>query len=246
MNRLLTLGLLTGILIAVAGYSQQSNPPLPPQPKSRTVDYFRASHGYGDGLTEVVDLSQREGFQAVKTLDDLAEFASKVQGAVGFTAHPNFERGTRHAHAVLWYTKLSSTRSSWALHLFDKQEAQKPPGHAPKAAALAAAEAKVSGKMDAAEKLIAAGGKNGVKLEGSFSECEVLALAVLRLGGSFEHQGKFTTGACVGCRTVAPGGTPSACGIGVQKKTHWNCCGSTNEGGYCNFWKLLASQRADK
>src|SRR5438105_3630344 len=73
----------------------------------------------------MVDLSKREGFDAIRTLDDVARFASEVPGAVGFTAHPNkFENGPRYASAVVWYTKLSPTESSSFLYLFDKKEAQ--------------------------------------------------------------------------------------------------------------------------
>src|SRR5678816_750092 len=79
--------------------------------------YHRAKHGYSGGLTEMVDLSRAEGFDKVLTIEDLAAFASKVPGAVGFTAHPRFESGQRHARAVLWYTRLSPTESSWALYL---------------------------------------------------------------------------------------------------------------------------------
>jgi hypothetical protein len=194
----------------------------------------------------MVDLSQREGFDAIRTIDDVARFASEVPGAVGFTAHPDFGNGTRYASAVVWYTKLSPTESSWALYLFDKKEAQKSPGDAPRAAAVAAAEAKVSSKMDEARELIAAGGTNGVKLVGDPVECKVLALAVLRLGGLFEHTREFAVGRCVECRNVVPGGNPRSCGLDVQNKKHWNCCGSTNEGGYCDYWKLIKTQDDSK
>ena len=167
MNRLLIIGLLTGILIGAAGCRRQSDSSVT-QPEKRTgaVEYFRASHGFSGGLEEMVDLSKREGFDAIRTIDDVARFASEVPGAVGFTAHPDFENGTRYASAVVWYTRLSPTQASWALYLFDKKEALKQPGDAPPAAAVAAAEAKVSSKMDEAGKLIAAGGTNGVKLAG--------------------------------------------------------------------------------
>jgi hypothetical protein len=190
----------------------------------------------------MVDLGKREGFDAIQTIDDVARFASEVPGAVGFTAHPNFEKGTRYASAVVWYTKLSATGSSWALYLFDKKEAQKNPGDAPRAAAVATAEAKVSGKMNEAKELIAAGGPNGVKLVGDPDERKVLALAVLRLGGLFEHTGEFAVGRCGGCRSVVSGGNRLSCGLGVQNKKHWNCCGSTNEGGPCEYWKLIKTQ----
>jgi hypothetical protein len=161
---------------------------------------------------------------------------------MGFTAHPKFENGTRHAWAVVWYTKLSPKKSSLPLYLFNKTEAQKKPGNAPRAEAVAAAEVKVSDKMNEARGLIAAGGPDGVKLVGDPDERKVLALAVLRLGGLFEHTGEFAVGRCGGCRSVISGGKPSACGVGVQNKKHWNCCGSTAEGGHCVYWKLIKAQ----
>ena len=243
MTRLLITGLLTGILIGTAGCRRQSDSSVTqPERRPRVVEYFRASQGFNGGLQEMVDLSKREGFDAIRTIDDVARFASEVPGAVGFTAHPDFANGTRYASAVVWYTKLSPTESSWVLYLFDKKEAQKNPGDAPRAAAVAAAEAKASSKMDEARKLIAAGGTNGVKLVGDPEECKVLALAVLRLGGLFEHTGEFAVGRCGGCRTVVSGGNPGSCGLDVQNKKHWNCCGSTNEGGYCDYWKLIKTQ----
>ena len=247
MTRMLVIGLLTGILIGAAGCRRQSDSSVTqPETRTRVPEYFRASHGFNGGLHEMVDLSKREGFDAIQTLDDVARFASEVPGAVGFTAHPDFENGTRHASAVVWYTKLSPTEFSWALYLFDKKEAKKNPGDAPRAAAVAAAEAEVSSRMGEAEELIAAGGTNGVKLVGEPDERKVLALAVLRLGGLFEHEGEFAVGRCVGCRTVVPGGNPGSCGLGVQNKKHWNCCGSTNEGGYCDYWKLIKAQDDSK
>jgi len=208
--------------------------------KPGVVEYFLASHGFCGGQVEMVDLSKREGFDAIRTIDDVARFASEVPGAVGFTAHPFFENGIRYASAVVWYTKLSPKGLSWSLYLFDKKEAQKNPGDAPLPSAMAAAEAKVSSKMDEARKLVAEGGTNGVKLVGDSYECNhVLALAVLRLGGLFEHMGEFGVGHCRGCRSVVSGGNPEACGLGVQNKKHWNCCGSTKEGGYCDRWKLI-------
>lgn len=247
MNSLLIIGLLTGLLIGTAGCGRQSDSSVT-QPGLRppAVQYFRANHGFDGGLAEKVDLSKREGFDEIRTLDDVARFASEVPGAVGFTAHPHFETGTRYASAVVSYTRLSPTKSSWVLYLFDKQEAQKNPGDAPRAVAVAAAEAKVSRKMDEARDLIAAGGTNGVKVVGVLDDSKVLALAVLRLGGLFEHTGEFAVGRCVGCRTVVPGGNPESCGLGVQHKKHWNCCGSTNEGGYCDYWKLIKTQDDSK
>ncbi len=243
MNRLLIIGLLTGILLGTAGCGRQSDSSVTQlETRPRAVEYFRASHGFDGGLQEMVDLSKREGFDAIRTIDDVARFASEVPSAVGFTAHPDFENGTRYASAVMWYTKLSPTESSWVLYLFDKKEAQKHPGDAPRAAAVTAAEAKVSSQIDQARELIAAGGTNGVKVVGDPDECKALALAVLRLGGLFAHTGEFAVGRCVECRNVVPGGNPGACGLGVQNKKHWNCCGSTNEGGYCDYWKLIKAR----
>jgi len=185
--------------------------------------YHRAKHGYSGGLTEMVDLARVADFDKVLTIEDLAAFASKVPGAVGFTAHPGFESGKRYARAVLWYTRLSPTQSSWALYLFDETEATKHPGEAPKASAIAAAEARVSGQLKIAQELIDAGGPNGVKLSGDYEEKKVIALAVMRLGGSFQHTAKFGGANCGGCRSVVPGGTPSRCGLGVQNQTHWTC-----------------------
>jgi hypothetical protein len=193
-------------------------------------------------LVEIVDLSNRGGFDAIRTIDDVARFAAEVRGAVGFTVHPQFENGTRYASAVVWYTKLSPASSSWPLFLFDGKEARKKPGDAPREAAVAAAQAKVSSKMEEAKALMATAGPNGVRLVGDPSERKVLALAVLRLGGLFEHAGEFTVGRCGGCRNVIPGGNPSSCGLGVQNKKHWNCCGSTNETGSCDYWKLIKTQ----
>ena len=247
VNRLYIIGLLAGALIAAAGCRRPADASAAqPEMRTRAVEYFRASHGFDGGLQEMVDLSKREGFDAIRTIDDVAGFASEVPGAVGFTVHPNFENGTRYASAVLWYTKLSPTGRSWALYLFDKKEAQKYPGDAPRAAAVAAAEAKVAGKMNEARGLIAAAGPKGVRLVGDPKERKVLALAVLRLGGVFEHDGGFGVGPCVGCRTVVSGGNPQSCGLGVQNKKHWNCCGSTNQGGYCEYWRLIKTQDGNK
>ena len=243
MTRLLVIGVLAGILISTAGCRRQSDSAVTqPKTSTRVPNYFRASHGFDGGLQEMVDLSKREGFDTIRTIDDVATFASEVPGAMGFTAHPDFENGTRYASAVVWYTKLSPTKSSWGLYLFDKKEAQKNPGDAPRAAALAVAEAKVSGKMNEARRLIAAGGPNGVKMVGDFDEQKALALAVLRLGGLFEHTGAFAVGRCGGCRSVVSGGNPGSCGLGVQNKKHWSCCGSTDEGGHCEYWKLIKTQ----
>ena len=268
------MGVLAGILIVASGCRRQSDDSAP-QPQTQTgathspnptqaadsktqtatadfqnqirpIEYFQARHGFADGLCEMVDLSKREGFDAIRTLDEVAKFASEVPGAVGFTAHPNFENGTRHASAILWYTKLSPPGSSWSLYLFDKKEALKNPGDAPPAAAVAAAEARVSGQMSEARGLIVAGGPGGVKLVGDYHENKVVARAVLRLGGRFAHPGQFALGRCVGCRSVVPGGNPSSCGLDVQNQKHWNCCGSTNEVGHCEYWKKIQTQEDGK
>jgi len=197
-------------------------------------------------LCEMLDLSKREGFDAIHTMDEVARFASEVPGAVGFTAHPKFENGTRYAKAVMWYTRLSPPGSSWGLYLFDKKEALKNPGDSPRAQAVAAAEAKVSARMDEARGLIAAGGTNGVKMVGDYDESKVVARAVLRLGGRFEHTGAFAAGRCAACRSVVSGGNPSSCGLDVQNQKHWNCCGSTNEGGHCEYWKQINAKDSGK
>jgi hypothetical protein len=210
--------------------------------KESGLKYHRAKHGYNGGLTEMVDLARVEGFDKVLAIEDLAAFASKVPGAVGFTTHPNFESGVRYAHAVLWYTRLSPTQSSWSLYLFDETEARKHPGDAPKASAIAAAEARVSGKLKIAQELIDAGGPNGVKLSGDYEEKKVLALAVMRLGGSFQHTAEFGGANCGGCRSVVPGGTPSRCGLGVQNQNHWTCCGASENVQYCRYWALIKAE----
>ena len=243
MIRLCVIGVLACVLISIPACVSKQSLVTDHETQSDSVpEHFRASHGYNGGLCEMVDLSELEGFDAVRTIDDLARFASEVPGAVGFTAHPGFENGTRYASAVLWYTNLSSTSSSWALHLFDRTEAQKSPGDAPRAAAVAAAEAKVSGKMKTAKDLIDAGGPGGVKLVGDSDERKVLALAVMRLGGSFEHTGTFGVANCGWCRSVVSGGNPSRCGHGVQGKEHWNCCGATDKVSHCRYWELIKAQ----
>jgi hypothetical protein len=199
-------------------------------------------HGFGDGLVEMVDLSTREGFDTVRTIDDVAKFAAKVPGAIGFTAHPDFEQGMRYASAILWYTELSSPQNSWPLYLFDETEAKKKPGDKPRSEALAAAEAKVHSKMERAKELIEKNGSRGVKLTGDPEDQQVLALAIMRLGGSFEHNGEFGTKNCGGCRILVPSGAPFLCGLGVQKKKHWGCCGSTEKKSHCQFWQLIKKQ----
>ena len=111
---------------------------------------------------------------------------------------------------------------------------------------MTAAEAKVSARVNEAKELIAAGRPNGVKLAGNHNENKIVALAILRQGGLFEHTGEFTVGRCLACRSVVPGGNPSSCGLGVQGKKHWNCCGSTNEASHCEYWKLLKTQEDSK
>ena len=204
--------------------------------------YFRAEHGFGGGMHNTVDLSECEGFDDARSLQDLAELASSVPGAIGFTAHPDFESGERYASAVVWYTKMSPPSESWGLFLFDRAEANKKPGDSPRAAAVAAAEAWVAGKLKEAQELIDAGGPGGVKLSGNYEEMKALAFAVMRLGGSFKHGGEFAVGPCGACRSVVSGGDPSVCGLGLQNEKHWTCCGSTNETGYCQYWKLIKKQ----
>jgi hypothetical protein len=240
MNRLTLIGVLACILAdTVAGQPVAGSSAAQPGTGTQVPKYFRANHGFDGGLVETVDLRKLEGFDDIRTIDQVARFASEVPGAVGFTAHPNFEHGDRYARAVLWYTKLSATGSSWTLYLFDKKEAQKRPGAAPRAGAVAAAEAKVSARMKEARDLIDGGGPNGVKLVGDYDEQRVLAHAVMRLGGSFVHTGRFAVGPCGSCRSVVPGGNPHSCGLGVQNKKHWTCCGSTNKTGHCQYWKLV-------
>ena len=97
-------------------------------------------------------------------------------------------------------------------------------------------------KMEMAKELIDASGSRGVKLTG---DQQALALAIMRLGGSFEHNGEFGTKTrfhCGGCRILVPGGTPPLCGLGVQKKKHWGCCGSTEKKSHCQFWPLFKKQ----
>lgn len=243
MIRFCVISVLASVLISIPACDKKQNSVADNETQSDSVpEYSRASHGFDGGLTEMVDLSELEGFDTVRTIDDLAQFASKVPGAVGFTAHPHFETGTRYAKAVLWYTNLSSRSSSWALYLFDKSEAQKSPGEAPSSAAAAAAEAKVSGKMKEAKELIEAGGPSGVKLIGDHDEWKVLALAVIRLGGSFEHTGEFGVAHCLSCRSIVSGGNPSRCGHGVQDKEHWNCCGATDKVVHCRYWELIMAR----
>lgn len=232
MNRPCVISLMVCVLIVATTDGGESK-------KESGQEYCRASHGFNGGLNEMVDLTEVEGFDKVRTRDDLAKFASNVPGAVGFTAHPQFEFGERYASAVLWYTRLSPTGSSWALYLFDETKAKKKPGETPDAFAVAAAEAKVAGKLKVAQELIDASGPDGVKLSGNYEERKVLALAVMRLGGTFAHTGEFGAAHCGSCRSVIPGGNPSDCGLGVRKLNHWNCCGASEDVRHCGYWQLF-------
>ena len=242
MNRLAIITLLVSILISTTGRQLETSSDVTRGTDKSKLEYFLAMHGFGSGLSEMVDLSTREGFDTVRTIDDVAKFAAKVPGAIGFTAHPDFEQGMRYASAILWYTELSSPQNSWPLYLFDETEAKKKPGDKPRSEALAAAEAKVQSKMAMAKELIEASGSLGVKLTGDPEDQQVLALAIMRLGGSFEHNGEFGTTNCVGCRILVSGGAPFLCGLGVQKKKHWGCCGSTEKKSHCQFWPLFKKQ----
>jgi hypothetical protein len=243
MGRLLTVSILLGVLVIVSACQrQQPSIAHSEEGKGSVPEYFRANHGYNGGLKEMVDLRNCEGFDALKTKDDVARFAAEIPGAIGFTLHPEFEKGARYAEAVLWYTKLSSMSLSWGLYLFDKQEAEKSPGDTPRPEAVAAAEAKVSAGMEEARKMIDEAGAKGVNPVGDYEEKKALALAVMHLDGKFEHFGEYGTDSCGGCRTVVSGGTPEKCGHGVANEKHWTCCGSTEESGYCQYWELIKAQ----
>jgi hypothetical protein len=242
MNRLAIITLLVSILISTTGRQLETSSDVTRGTDKSKLEYFLAMHGFGSGLSEMVDLSMRKGFDSVRNIDDVAKFAAKVPGAIGFTAHPHFEQGMRYASAILWYTELSSPQNSWSLFLFDETEAKKKPGDKPRSEALAAAEAKVHSKMERAKELIEKNGSRGVKLTGDPEDQQVLALAIMRLGGSFEHNGEFGTKNCGGCRILVPSGAPFLCGLGVQKKKHWGCCGSTEKKSHCQFWPLFKKQ----
>lgn len=222
MNRLGVICMIvcvTGLTLSEGEEAKQEKPPR----------YFLANHGNGRGIDKMVDLSEIEGFEDVRTIDDVAKFAAKVPGAVGFTAHPSFETGDRYAHAVVWYTHLSPTSQSWPLHLFDEAEAKKGPGEAARPAALVAAELRITEKLPAAQALMDAAGSQGVMVSAAgmeYTEQKVMALAVMRLGGFFAHFGEFRKDLCLGCRSVVHGGTPFKCGLGVRKVAHWSCCGA--------------------
>jgi hypothetical protein len=242
MNRLAIITLLVSILTSTTGRQLETSSDVTRGTDNSKREYFLAKHGFGSGLSEMVDLSMRKGFDSVRNIDDVAKFAAKVPGAIGFTAHPHFEQGMRYASAILWYTELSSPQNSWSLFLFDETEAKKKPGDKPRSEALAAAEAKVHSKMERAKELIEKNGSRGVKLTGDPEDQQVLALAIMRLGGSFEHNGEFGTKNCGGCRILVPSGAPFLCGLGVQKKKHWGCCGSTEKKSHCQFWQLIKKQ----
>lgn len=99
----------------------------------------------------------------------------------------------------------------------------KKPDEAPEASAVAAAEAEVAGKLRMAEVLIDASGPNYVNLSFNYEEKKVLALAVMRLGGTFAHTGEVGDNRCRCCRSAIPDGNPSMCGLRVRNLNHWNC-----------------------
>lgn len=240
MNRIFsyfTLGAIIVLSTALGNHAKAEN----------EASYFEANHGFNLGLNEMVDLSEIEGFERVRSTADLARFASKVPGAVGFTAHPLFESGQhRLASAVLWYSHLSPSNMSWRLYLFDEKEAKKQPGEAATEEALAAAEAQISDKLKTAKELIDGSGRRGVILHGDQKEKNIVARAVLQLSGTFQHTGEFGSN-CAGCRSVVLGGTPARCGLGIQGKDHMNCCGSITKDGFCRYWELLlAREKAEQ
>lgn len=235
MNRRYTLILLVFLHFVSAGHGNETG-------RANEQPMLPANHGPG-GLCKTVHLTEMEGFDKVRTISDLARFASTVPGAVGFISHPGFGDEDRDAHAVLWYTSLCPTNQSWPLYLFEEREAMKKPGKVPTDFALGAAEAAVSAKLESAQKLIDAGGQDGVVLPGnpltvqSAEEEDVLACAVIRLGGFFKHDGKFGV-LCGGCRSVVPGGTPRQCGLGLKAQKHWSCCGAGEQEKRCRSWGL--------
>ncbi|WP_395736357.1 hypothetical protein [Prosthecobacter sp.] len=239
MNRYTVLMVIVCALAFAASMGEETN-------QEKPLRYFPAKHGTNGGLDEMVDLSTMEGFDQAHTLDDVAKFAAKVPGAVGFTAHPRFEKGERHARAVLWYTHCSPLSQSWPLHLFDEAEAKKGPGEAATPAALVAAELRVTAKLPEAQELITAAGTRGVTVSRDnrdYQEQKILALAVMRLGGFFQHTGVFGKGGCWACRSVVAGGTPRKCGLGINNVNHWNCCGITEAGTLrCRYWELIKAQ----
>ena len=209
------------------------------------LKYFLAKHGFSGGSQNMVNLSKLAGFDQVRNLDDIARFARRVPGAIGFTAHPNFENGTRYASAMISYTSLSPTNESWKLYLYDRAEAEKLPGSAPTAAAELTFEVRIQAAMAEARKLIDSSGADGVILRGH-GEDVPLAHAVMRLGGTFAHTGEFGTRFCTGCRNILKGGTPAKCPLGVLKIGHWSCCGSTDGAGHCEYWKMWKAEEDRK
>ncbi|GAA5496407.1 hypothetical protein Rhal01_02590 [Rubritalea halochordaticola] len=199
--------------------------------------YHQAQHGFSGGLYRIIDLSRQDGFVQAKSLDGLSQLARKVPGAIGFTAHPDFERGVRYAHAILWYDRLSRTNQSWPLYLFDQEEAQKQPGEAASKRSLAAAEDAIISKLLVAQQAINKAGQDGVVLTGKEHVTSVLAYAIVRLGGKIRHHGHFGA-ACTGCRSVVPGGNTQHCGKAIQGIEHWSCCGQAKQETFCKYWEL--------
>ncbi|MBN8421946.1 MAG: hypothetical protein J0L73_23720 [Verrucomicrobia bacterium] len=238
MNRLGLLCMIVYVAALASSEGEETN-------QGKPTRYFQANHGCNGGLEEMVDLSQIEGFEEVRTISDVAKFAAKVPGAVGFMAHPDFEKGDRFASAVVWYSHRSRTSESWTLHLFDEAEAKKGPGEAATPAALLAAELRVTAKLPTAQALIDKGGALGVNVspaDGDYNEQMLMALAVMRLGGFFAHSGQFGKGHCFGCRSVVRGGIPEKCGLGVRKVPHWTCCGAEAGTLRCRYWELIKAQ----
>lgn len=207
------------------------------------LEYTIAHHGYGRGLSEMVNLCDLEGFDGIRTIGEVARFAHKIQDSVGFTAHPEFESGTRYAHAVIWYTTLSPTNESWPLYLFDREESQKLPGEPAQPTAIAAGNAKVAGMLTEARNLVISAQQSGVRVpELKFDDKKILALAIIQIGGSFQHSGEYSTTNCWSCRSVVPDGDPEHCGLGIKGTAHWNCCGAIQETGACQYWERIKAQ----
>jgi len=117
MKKLSKISALGIALLAATAFADQEH-------EGKQPKYFHAEHGYNGGEYEAVDIQKLEGFEAIKTLDDLAKFAAKVPGAIGFTAHPDFEKGMRLASVMMSYTRRSPKSESWALYLFDEKDAK--------------------------------------------------------------------------------------------------------------------------
>jgi hypothetical protein len=78
------MSVLAGILTSTLGCRRQSDSSaIQPQAQNGTIEYFQAGHGFNGGLSEMVDLSQRAGFDEIRTIDQVAKFASEVPEAVG-------------------------------------------------------------------------------------------------------------------------------------------------------------------